>query len=96
LLFKMIRAYLKAHNRYRRSVLLACIGGSAALLIHSIADFNLQIPANALLFAVVLGIGSQATHPTSASRDTRKEDVQTAGWATPGDGSAGGWDAGNA
>ena len=96
LLFKMIRAYVKAHNRYRRSVLLACIGGSAAMLIHSIADFNLQIPANALLFAVVLGIGSKATHPTSASRDTRKEDIQTEGWATPGDGSAGGWDAGNA
>jgi O-antigen ligase len=96
LLVKMIRAYVKAHNRYRRSVLLACIGGSAALLIHSVADFNLQIPANALLFAVVLGIGSQATHPTSASWDTRKEDIQIGDWATPGNGSAGGWDAGNA
>jgi len=73
LLFKMILAYVEARNPYRRSVLLACIGGSAALLIHSVADFNLRIPANALLFAVVLGIGSKATYSTSASWNTRKE-----------------------
>ena len=73
LLFKMILAYVEARNPYRRSVLLACIGGSAALLIHSVADFNLQIPANALLFAVILGIGSKATYSTSASWNTRKE-----------------------
>jgi O-antigen ligase len=73
LLFKMILAYVEARNPYRRSVLLACIGGSAALLIHSVTDFNLQIPANALLFAVILGIGSKATYSTSASWNTRKD-----------------------
>jgi hypothetical protein len=30
------------------------------MLIHSLTDFNLQIPANALIFAVVLGIGYKA------------------------------------
>jgi O-antigen ligase len=74
LLFKMILAYVEARNPYRRSVLLACIGGSVALLIHSITDFNLQIPANALLFAVILGIGSKATYSTSTSWNTRKEE----------------------
>jgi len=73
LLFKMILAYVAARNPYRRSVLLACIGGSAALLIHSVTDFNLQIPANALLFAVILGIGLKATYSTSVSWNTRKE-----------------------
>jgi O-antigen ligase len=73
LLFKMILAYVEGRNPYHRSVLLACIGGSAALLIHSVTDFNLQIPANALLFAVILGIGSKATYSTSVSRNTRKE-----------------------
>ena len=95
LLFKMIRAYVDARNPYRRSVLLACIGGSAALLIHSVADFNLQIPANALLFAVVLGIGSNATRSTSASRNTRKGDLEAGGRAAPVGASAGGGDAGN-
>jgi O-antigen ligase len=67
LLIKMILAYAGARSAYRRSVLLACIGSTAALLIHTTMDFNLQIPANALLFAVVLGIGSKATYSTAAS-----------------------------
>jgi O-antigen ligase len=68
LLIKMILAYAGARNPYRRSVLLACIGSTAALLVHSTMDFNLQIPANALLFAVVLGIGSKATVSGAPSR----------------------------
>jgi O-antigen ligase len=70
LLVRMILAYAGARSPYRRSVLLACIGSTAALLIHSAMDFNLQIPANALLFAVVLGIGSKATLSTAVSRST--------------------------
>jgi O-antigen ligase len=73
LLVKMILAYAGARSAYRRSVLLACIGSTAGLLIHSAADFNLQIPANALLFAVVLGIGSKATYSTAASRSAIKD-----------------------
>ena len=72
LLVKMIAAYAGARSSYRRSVLLACIGGTVALLIHSAMDFNLQVPANALLFAVVLGIGFKATHSTAASGSTIK------------------------
>jgi O-antigen ligase len=73
LLIKMILAYAGARSAYRRSVLLACIGATTAFLIHTTMDFNLQIPANALLFAVVLGIGSKATHSTAASWSTTKE-----------------------
>ena len=68
LLIRMVLAYAGARNPYRRSVLLACIGSIAALLIHSTMDFNLQIPANALLFAVVLGIGSKAAISAAPSR----------------------------
>lgn len=32
------------------------VGGAAALLAHSFLDFNLQLPANALVFAVLLGM----------------------------------------
>lgn len=60
LLVKMTLAFLKDSRRYRRAVMLACIGSLLALLIHSLTDFNLQIPANALIFAVVLGIGYKA------------------------------------
>jgi len=70
LLVRMIVAYRKARDDYRRSVLLGCIGGTTALLIHSAMDFNLQIPANALLFAVILGTGAKATLSSAVPRRT--------------------------
>lgn len=53
----MIVSFLSDSRRYRPAVTLGCIGSVLALLLHSIFDFNLQIPANALIFAIVLGIG---------------------------------------
>lgn len=61
LLVLMIRSFLIDTRRYRPSVTLGCIGATLALLIHSVADFNLHIPSNALIFAVVLGIGYKIT-----------------------------------
>lgn len=60
LLFIMIRSFTTDTRRYRPAVTLGCIGSVLALLIHSVVDFNLHIPANALTFAVVLGIGYKA------------------------------------
>jgi O-antigen ligase len=60
LFVRMIFSFIADDRRYRRAVVLGCIGATAAMLIHSAADFNLQIPANALGFAVVLGIGYKA------------------------------------
>ncbi len=57
---KMIAIFLTDQRRYRPAVLLGCIGSTLALLIHSVTDFNLQVPANATVFAVVLGIGYKA------------------------------------
>jgi hypothetical protein len=64
----MIISFLNDSHGYRRSVLLGCIGATMALLIPSFADFNLQIPANALIFAVALGIVYKA-----ACREPRRE-----------------------
>jgi O-antigen ligase len=60
LFLKMILSFLDDPRRYRGAVTLGCIGATLALLIHSVTDFNLQIPANALTFAVILGIGYKA------------------------------------
>ncbi len=60
LLARMIHSFLTDSRRYRPSVTLGCIGATLALLIHSVTDFNLHVPANALVFAVVLGIGYKA------------------------------------
>jgi len=60
LLGRMLVSFLDDPRRYRRAVTLGCIGSTVALLIHSVTDFNLQVPANALVFAVILGIGYRA------------------------------------
>ena len=60
LLVRMVIFFLRDHRRYRSAVLLGCIGSTLGLLIHSLTDFNLQIPANAMIFALVLGIGYKA------------------------------------
>jgi hypothetical protein len=41
-------------------VLFAAIGGSVAILVHGLVDFNLHIPANALYFVALLGLGTVA------------------------------------
>jgi O-antigen ligase len=74
LFIKMIICFLGDPRRYRRAVTLACVGSTLALLIHSITDFNLQIPANALIFAVVLGIGYKAV--CVERRDSASENVK--------------------
>lgn len=40
-----------------RGMAFACVMGTTAILIHSTADFNLQIPANAVYFMVLLAMG---------------------------------------
>ncbi|MBL8519114.1 MAG: O-antigen ligase family protein [Betaproteobacteria bacterium] len=45
-----------------RGMAFASIMGILALMIHSSVDFNLQIPANALLFMVILALGWIARH----------------------------------
>lgn len=54
---RMLHASLRAHSSLTRSLALGSLGGASALLVHSLADFNLHIPANALVFAVILGLG---------------------------------------
>jgi O-antigen ligase len=60
LLVRMIISFLRDRRRYRSAILLGCIGSTLALLTHSLTDFNLQVPANAMIFAAVLGVGYKA------------------------------------
>ena len=41
---------------------LGCITGVVSLFFHSLVDFNLHIPANALVFFVLLGVGFNTVH----------------------------------
>lgn len=56
-LWQSIRAQLKRRNRLLQGMGFAASMAIVALLIHSFVDFNLQIPANAATFMVVLALG---------------------------------------
>ena len=58
-----VRRCSRAGREHDKAISLACVGSITAILLHSLADFNLYIPANALVFAVVLALAwSNATH----------------------------------
>ena len=55
-------------ERTRDKVLAAgCAGAMVSLLTHSVTDFNLQVPANALLFAWIAGTAAALVQPSRQS-----------------------------
>ncbi len=58
LLVRLAKKTSSAEAKFERTVALGCMGSIAAILLHSLTDFNLYIPANALLFSVILGLAS--------------------------------------
>jgi len=57
-----VRQYQIVQDRLDKAVILGCIGSIAAILVHSLADFNLYIPANALVFTIILAIAWSTAH----------------------------------
>ena len=53
-LFQLMRCTKRAEAGGDDVVRIGCIGSLAAILVHSLADFNLYIPGNALAFVVVI------------------------------------------
>ena len=56
-LWTAVRAQLKRRDQLLQGMGFAATMAIVALLIHSAVDFNLQIPANAALFVVMLALG---------------------------------------
>ena len=63
LLYRSVRAFLTLDSIKQRGTLLACIGAVFSILVHSLTDFNLQIPSNAMLFFTFVGIASASISP---------------------------------
>jgi O-antigen ligase len=66
-LAQTIRHYGEAVDRFDAAVSLGCIGSIAAMLLHGLADFNLYIPANALVFSVILALAWSTVHEVKKS-----------------------------
>jgi O-antigen ligase len=66
ILWQGIRAQIERRSRFLQGMGFASTMGIVAILIHSFTDFNLQIPANALAFMVILAFGCIARHLPSS------------------------------
>lgn len=51
-----VRLFIAVDSSEQRGILLACTGAIFSILVHSLADFNLEIPSNAMLFFTFVGI----------------------------------------
>jgi O-antigen ligase len=58
-----IRRYGNAEDRFEKAVSLGCIGSIVAILVHSLTDFNLYIPANTLVFTIILALAWSNAYP---------------------------------
>jgi O-antigen ligase len=56
-LARAARTFRNSMRNLDRAIALGCVGSLVAILLHSLTDFNLYMPANALIFSVVLGLG---------------------------------------
>jgi len=57
-LFRDFARALRSHNQMEMGMALGCGGGIVAMLVHSLFDFNLQLPSNALLFLALTAVVS--------------------------------------
>ena len=58
---RAFRSFLRTQSVERTTILLASMGAIFSILLHSLTDFNLQIPSNAMLFFMFVGIAAQAS-----------------------------------
>src|SRR5580704_7234981 len=72
LLRRVVKTVSFMEGRFEKAVALGCLGSIVAILLHSVTDFNLYIPSNALVFSVILGLAA-ATSVTAAGVGTARE-----------------------
>jgi O-antigen ligase len=51
-----VRLFVLVDSPEKRGIFLACSGSILTILLHSLTDFNLQIPSNAIIFFTFVGI----------------------------------------
>jgi tetratricopeptide (TPR) repeat protein len=66
-----IGAAMRSGDPRKWPLLAAVVAAVAATGLHELIDFNLHVPANAALLAVLLGLGLRLATPASAASDAR-------------------------
>jgi cell division protein FtsW (lipid II flippase) len=74
-----IRQARRANSISERYLAIGCLGSIVAILLHSLVDFNMYVPANGLAFAWVLGM-STGSSSHSKKRHSIPESEQAQSW----------------
>jgi hypothetical protein len=69
-LFRAVLRGLKSRDPWLAGLSLGAGAGIFAMLVHSVFDFNLQLPANALLFLILTAVVSHASATVSDDEKT--------------------------
>jgi O-antigen ligase len=64
-----LRGAMKSSDPERRYFAVACVGALSAIAVHSLVDFNLYIPANAMLLAWIAGMAVESHVSTMHARE---------------------------
>ena len=70
---RLARTTLYGEGSFERTAALACVASIGAILLHSLTDFNLYIPANALVLSTILGMGVAITSTCGRGMRQRSE-----------------------
>lgn len=72
-LFSLLRSVRRRRDPYCRLIFGGAFAGVAAMLVHSLVDFNLyMVTANGLVFTVLLGVCHTAAHMKGRSRGSEE------------------------
>jgi O-antigen ligase/tetratricopeptide (TPR) repeat protein len=71
-LVRQIAAGLRAGDPRKWPLLAAVVAATGAVALHETVDFSLQIPANAMLLAILLGLGLRAATPPTPGDEMRR------------------------
>ncbi len=55
-LYRACRTCMTSRSNWRQGLALGCSGALFSILLHSMVDFNLQIPTNLMIFCMILGL----------------------------------------
>ncbi len=55
-LYRASRSVFTSRSTFRQGLGLGCAGAIFSILLHSLVDFNLQIPTNLVIFCMILGL----------------------------------------
>jgi len=70
------RSSIAGATREAREVGLACAGGLAAFLIHSVSDFNAYVLSNAMVLAWIAGLSASLSEPPAGRSSERSGSIR--------------------